>query len=592
MGIDLTTYPRPQLQRESYKSLDGQWALNGKAIQVPYPPESEASGFEGEFDGRLMVYERNFDTVGFFYDSMKSNHRLLLHFGAVDQLAIVELNGQRIGEHEGGYLPFTIDITDYVEENNYLKVLAQDTLDHDYPYGKQRKDHKGMWYTPVSGIWQSVWLEVVPVGAVESLKITPTTSTLDLRIARYDLGNAVAASTECYITIKDATIDGEENSTRDTIYQTVIRGETADKLNYELQLDFTQLGMPIRNWTPDTPYLYDLEIKTLMYLVMEDGSRSQIPIVDSVKSYFALREVTIEKKEKYPRICLNGVPIFLHGLLDQGYYTDGIFLPKDLKEYDRDVLRMKELGFNLLRKHIKIELPQFYYACDRLGMLVLQDMVNAGPYKFWRDTALATIGFKCWPDFRLIGRKRKRIFEQHCRDTQDYLYNYPCIIGYTIFNEGWGQYDSDRIYTMLKERDQTRFYDSTSGWFAKKKSDVDSHHIYFCIPQLEGNGKRPAFLSECGGYTRAIEGHMYESDSKYGYGKTDSEDALTTDIERLYTEGVIPNIVNGLCGCIYTQVSDVEEEINGLYTYDRQVCKVNVERMQKIARSIRYENIK
>ena len=320
-------------------------------------------------------------------------------------------------------------------------------------------------------------------------------------------------------------------------------------------------------WTPEDPYLYTLTIQTA---------------TDKVESYFALRTVEIKPVGGHDRICLNGEPVFLHGLLDQGYFSDGIYLPAEPEEYDREAARLKDLGFNLLRKHIKVEPEAFYYACDRQGMLVLQDMVNNGGYSWLFDTALPNIGLQRRPD-RFPGNKRQRaIFEAHSIATQRHLYNHSCIIGYTIFNEGWGQFEADRMYRVCKKEDPTRFYDATSGWFAQTESDVDSRHVYFKNELLHSDG-RPLLLSECGGYIRCIAGHLYKEDANYGYGETDTEEALMEKIKLLYDEMVIPSIPNGLCGCIYTQVSDVEEEVNGLYTYDRAFCKVSRQGMLQLA---------
>lgn len=525
-------YPRPQLRRDSFLSLNGAWQLNGNEITVPFPPESRAAQYQGALD-ELMSYERAFELPKGFY---QGRQRVLLHFGAVDQVCHVYVNNHLVIKHEGGYLPFSADITDDLcLGENQLRVEAEDTLSHDYPYGKQRKDRGGMWYTPVSGIWQSVWLEAVPEKYIEKIKITPDLSGVTLHVSTMQESCAV-------------TIAGTE--------QTI-------KTNCDVRIDIPAPHL----WSPEDPYLYDLHITA--------GE-------DTVESYFALRTVTIEDVDGVQRVCLNGKPIFMNGLLDQGYFVEGIYLPASPDGYAQDIENMQELGFNLLRKHIKIEPEIFYYECDRRGMLVMQDMVNSGDYSFFRDTALPTVGFKWWSDHRPGDQKRKAIFEQHCRDTLAHLHNHPCVIAYTIFNEGWGQYDSDRIYKMLKKLDPTRFYDSTSGWFHKKHSDVDSLHIYFRNKVLKPR-KRPMLLSECGGYTRAIEGHLFVGEGNYGYGKTDSEEALTEKIEKMYDVMVFPAIEKGLCGVIYTQVSDVEDEINGLYTFDRAVCKVNKGKMRALA---------
>ena len=289
------------------------------------------------------------------------------------------------------------------------------------------------------------------------------------------------------------------------------------------------------------------------------------------------------------RLTLNGEPIFLHGLLDQGYFPEGIYLPVCEEEYEKDILRMKELGFNMLRKHCKVEPEWFYYYCDLHGMLVLQDIVNSGEYSFVRDTVLPTVGLSLCSDQRKAKTaeevKRRSFFEQHMKDTIAHLYNHPCVVGYTIFNEGWGQFEADRMYEVAKTTDPGRWFDTTSGWFAKKKSDFDSKHVYFRTKKLAGKEK-PLFLSECGGFSYQSKEHCYSPDKSYGYGTCHSGEELTGRILRMYRKMVLPAIKRGLCGCVYTQVSDVEEEINGLYTYDREVCKVDKEALRRLAEEL------
>ncbi len=285
-------------------------------------------------------------------------------------------------------------------------------------------------------------------------------------------------------------------------------------------------------------------------------------------------------------MCLNGKPVFWHGVLDQGYFPDGIYLPATEKEYEDDIMRMRELGINMLRKHIKVEPEVFYYACDRLGMFVMQDMVNSGPYSFVFDTALPTIGLKKRPDsFRKITGKRKEFFIKHTKDIIEHLYNHPCLIAYTIFNEGWGQFHSDAMYDKVKDWDVTRLVDSTSGWFSQKKNDFDSEHIYFKVISLTVKD-RPLFVSECGGYSMVVDGHHYSKDKEYGYGACKNTEELTDKIIYMYENMIVPSVSDGLCGCVYTQLSDVEDEVNGLYTYDRKVCKVDKIKMKELAEQI------
>ncbi len=553
-------HPRPQLKREKYELLNGNWSCNKKPILVPFPPQSLLSGY-GEAQEEVFIYEKDFILPGSF-----DQERVLLHFGAVDQLARVWLNEIFLGEHEGGYLPFSFDITKAVkrEGKNRLRVEAVDRLDQDYPYGKQTKTPGGMWYTPVSGIWQTVWLENVQDRYIERLILTPSLTGVDIEVV-FNKEDREAEEEELYITVMVDTPERKE------AVQVSVRGRKG-----HLEIEGLELPAGERHrahhWTPEDPYLYELKIRC--------GK-------DCVESYFALRTIGIEKRQGISRVVLNGKPIFLHGILDQGYFCDGLFLPAGEQEYERDVLRMKELGFNLLRKHIKIEPEAFYYACDRLGMLVMQDMVNNGPYSFIRDTALPTLGFKKRKDSgKKIWEKRKEFFLEHSRQTLTHLYNHPCIVAYTIFNEGWGQFNSDRVYEEIKRLDPTRLADSTSGWFAQEKNDFDSEHIYFKVIPLTVK-ERPLFVSECGGYTLAVEGHLFSRDKDYGYGKCSTSVELTDKIVGMYEGMILPSIAAGLCGCVYTQLSDVEEEINGIYTYDRKICKVIGERMRAIAHKMK-----
>lgn len=538
------TYPRPQLRRDSFFPLDQGWTLNGRPIRVPWPPQAPLSGWTGEV-GDVLRYKTAFTLPEGF---AAPGFRVLLHFGAVDQVAEAWVNGKSVVRHEGGYLPFSADITAaLLPGENRLEVKAVDTLSRDYPYGKQHKRPHGMWYTPVSGIWQPVWLEAVPErGAVSALRITPDLTGIDVEV---EAGGAEFTVSVPLGEGRYVTARGVEGSVR-------------------LELPHPHL------WSPEDPYLYELTAATE---------------TDRVESYFALRTVTTREISGRPRLCLNGKPVFLHGVLDQGYFEDGLFLPAEPEEYERDILRMKELGFNTLRKHVKIEPEAFYHACDRLGMLVLQDMVNSGGYGYLRDTVIPNFVSRRRSDLGGGGsEKRKAFFERHCLDTVAHLQNHPCIVGWTIFNEGWGQYDSDRICRLLKGADPARFFVSASGWFAQEEGDVESEHIYFSSRVLEGT--RPGkflLLSECGGFPLRVEGHTARNRKSYGYGgQAHTPGELTGRVQGLYDGMVLPSVPKGLCGCIYTQLSDVEGENNGLYTYDRQVRKVSAGAMLDVARRL------
>lgn len=546
-------YPRPQLKRANWTSLNGEWKLNGSTCLVPFPPQSELSGYKKKV-GSKLVYEKKFTL-----EKPAAGIRTLLHFEAVDQQAEVYLNGVLLGKHTGGYLPFSFDISNvmFTGKENTLVVKAIDKLSTVYPYGKQTKKRGGMWYTPVSGIWKSVWLEQVSDTYVKDLKLTPDLDGVHISFATNHPERSVHAN--AVITLHTGE-QMEFTMTGNSGYLKLRDIITAEGTPYVPEL-----------WTTEHPYLYH------MTLFVDQ---------DEVETYFALRTIEIKNRNGVNRVCLNGNPVFLHGVLDQGYFCDGIFLPAEEKEFERDILRMKKLGFNMLRKHIKIEPECFYYYCDLHGMLVVQDMVNSGKYSFLRDTALPTIGMKKSNDtLRFFPAKQKEFWEQHMMETLSHLYNHPSIVVYTIFNEGWGQFDSDRMYTIAKKLDPSRLYDSTSGWFAQKKNDFDSLHVYF--GNLEPKpATRPMFISEFGGCAYPVPEHTYAKYASYGYGSCKNADEVTEKVWEAYRTTILPVIESGCCGAVYTQLSDVEDEINGFYTYDRKICKVNVTEMQKLRKEI------
>ena len=538
-GTPWEIYPRPQMRRESYVNLNGIWELTVEgqekpfSIQVPFCPESLLSGVNQHFpEGSVLSYRRSFRLPEGF-----NQGRVLLHIGAADQIAEVYVNQKKVGHHEGGYTAFTLDITDALEKDNLLEIRCTDDLnDQSFPYGKQTLHRGGMWYTPVSGIWQSVWLESVPTRYIEALKIE-------------NRGYRVTISVRPAM---NGTVQVEG------------LGE------YPLQDGKAEITPEDPHlWSPEDPYLYACQITT------EE---------DSVASYFAIRSIETKEINGIPRLCLNGKPYFFHGLLDQGYWPDGIYTPATPQCYAQDILAMKKLGFNTLRKHIKVEPEEFYYQCDKLGMLVFQDMVNNGDYSFFRDTALPTVRIQKCPDKHLHkDPKTRERFLQTMKKTVAQLGNHPSIVYWTIFNEGWGQFDSDNVYCHLRKLDDTRIIDTTSGWFRRKHSDVESLHIYFGPWNQIRPGKRPVILSEFGGYTYLVEGHIFNPDNAYGYKTCTSREAFQQQILALYRNKVLPAIQKGLCGAICTQVSDVEDEINGFLTYDRKVCKANEAQMLDIA---------
>ena len=557
-----TKHPRPQMKRDNYMIINEGWTIDGKEIKVPFPPQSLLSGYKDEVKDEFC-YKVNFKYLN------EVGQRVLLHFGAVDQIASVYLNDTYLGKHEGGYLPFYFDVTDVLKEENSLKVEVKDELDLDYPYGKQTKKRGGMWYTPVSGIWQNVWLESVPYNYIEKLKIEADDKYVAFNI-KVNVGEEIN-NAKLQIEMPDGKMYIKKYTKDDEAFLWDFSTEEVEALYMNINMEELVVDgekYEPRLWSMEDPYLYKASITV--------GK-------DTVETYFALRKIEIKNIEGINRVCLNDKPIFMNGVLDQGYFCDGIFLPACEDEYEQDVLRMKELGINMLRKHIKIEPEWFYYYCDKHGMLVMQDMVNSGEYKFFRDTLLPNIGFGKKKDInRKFSKKMKRIFEQHMKDTIEHLYNHPSVVAYTIFNEGWGQFEADRMYKIAKELDGARLYDATSGWFIQNDSDFDSYHIYFGNKKLHPK-ERPLFLSEFGGYTYKEMGHVFNENKTYGYGTCKTKEELMMRIVNRYEQLLMPAVKKGACGCVYTQLSDVEDEINGLYTYDRKVCKVDKLKMRELA---------
>ena len=521
------TYPRPQLQRKEWLCLNGTWKLrleHGEtgSVLVPFCPESLLSGVENPPKiGERMVYQRSFRLP----EAWKGK-RILLHFGAVSREAVVSVNGREVCRHEQAYLPFTADITDALRDgDNRLEVNVLNDLSPKYAWGKQRFSRGGMWYTPCSGIWQTVWMEPVPETHIRRLSIRSGTDWAEISAEG----------------VRDGTV-------------------TLDGREYPLTDGRAVIPIPDGHlWTPEDPYLYRFRIRA--------GE-------DEAASYFALRSLSMQNVQGILRLCLNGKPIFFNGLLDQGYWSDGLYTPASPEGFAADILAMKERGFNTLRKHIKIEPEQFYYDCDRLGMIVFQDMVNSGEYRYLRDTVLPTFHIGRRDDRRLNpDPETRRHFRQAMAETVRQLGNHPCICLWTIFNEGWGQFCADECYRELKTLDPDRFIDSTSGWFHRKESDADSLHLYFEKLHL-GKQRKPQLLSEFGGFAYKIPEHSFNLEKTYGYRKYEEQEDFLRALRALYEDELVPLARKGLCGAIYTQVSDVEDETNGLVTFDRAVQKV------------------
>lgn len=564
----LPEYPRPQLRRDSFLNLNGRWQYairNGKEkepaaydgeIVVPFSPESFLSGVMKKVmpEDRLW-YRRTFTLPeGFRKD------RVLLHFGAVDQSCQVFVNGKPAGSHEGGYLPFTCDITEALAEGeNVLVVAVTDATSRScHAYGKQSFHPGGIWYTPQSGIWQTVWLESVPENYVEKLAITPD---YDRRRVRFVI-HAKDPEGANVVVRRDGVVIAEDWYDASREYE-----------------EFPITDENFRPWTPEDPFLYDVTV------TLNSGDR--------VESYFGMRKFGVTTVNGRKVLALNDRPIFMSGVLDQGYWSDGLYTAPSDEAMVYDIQKMKECGFNMLRKHIKVEPLRWYYHCDRLGMLVWQDLVSGG-------SRLDPLVIQVAPflgiqlndgKYSRFGREEEAGREQFVRDlhdTVDLLQNVVSLAVWVPFNEGWGQFDSLLATQLLWEQDPTRLVDHASGWHDQGGGDFKSRHVYFKPVRLKHDKDRILALSEFGGYSLPVPGHT-AGDKPFGYRMFQSAGEYMDALALLYEKEIIPCLEKqSLSAAVYTQVSDVEDEVNGILTFDRKACKVDVPRMQRINGRLRF----
>lgn len=555
----LTEYPRPQMRRDSYLNLNGRWeyAITGSdespqswdgTILVPFSPESALSGVGRTLEpGQTLWYRRELTVPEGF---LPRDGRLLLHFGAVDQEAAVYLNGVLLGRHMGGYNAFTLDATDALGPRNTLVVRVHDDTDAGFhSRGKQKTRRGGIWYTPQSGIWQTVWMEAVPRHYIESLRIVPL----------FDQ-SAVEVTVRCAQPLQcEATVDGR------TVPFT--SGEAA------------RIPMPdFRAWSPEDPYLYDLSV-TL-------GE-------DRVESYFGMRKIEVRAdRGGVKRLFLNGEPYFQSGLLDQGYWPDGLYTAPSDEALIFDIQTAKAMGFNMLRKHIKVEPMRWYYHCDRLGMLVWQDMPSGGgKYRFSTVTLPLITGLhrrdNRYRAFARASAQGRAEYMDELEEMVGQLFNAPSVALWVPFNEGWGQFDSTLVMERLRALDPTRPVDPASGWHDQGAGDLRSLHVYFKPFRFRYDRRgRALALSEFGGYNLRVDGHCFNQ-KDYGYRRLPDAAALWRDFARLYECEVLPAVPRGLCAAVYTQLSDVEDELNGLMTYDRRVVKLDAEDVRELNERLR-----
>jgi beta-galactosidase/beta-glucuronidase len=532
-------------------------------ILVPFPVESALSGVGRPLNPDQRLWYRR----SFYIPELWTGRRLLLHFEAVDWEAQVWINGTLAGSHHGGYTPFSLDITPYVRargENELLVAVWDPTDTGGQARGKQVLHPRTIWYSAVSGIWGTVWLEPVPMDHIRRLKLTPEVDSSCLTVEI----DAVGADEEMHVRLE--AFDGNTRLA-------AIKSRLTEPAR--IYIPNPQL------WCPEDPHLYHLHLSILR----------QGRVLDEVKSYFAMRKFSLGRDGAgRTRLCLNDRPLFQLGPLDQGYWPDGLYTPPSDAAMRYDLEVCKRLGFNMLRKHVKVEPRRFYYHCDQLGLIVWQDMPNGGHpvgeklsmLAIFLDARGKILSRKDRHSYRVAGRKdpeARQEFESELREMVDALYNCPCIGVWVPFNEGWGQYDARRIAAWLKAYDPTRLVDHASGWFDGGGGDCKSLHIYnLPLKPLPPEDQRAIVLSEFGGYSLKCPGHDWDDKAEFGYKKFDDSESLTEAYIDLFENQLKPWIEAGLSAAIYTQTTDVEIEVNGYLTYDRQVEKMDFEHIGSV----------
>ena len=552
----LPEYPRPLMQRTDWMNLNGLWDYAvrkagepfGKAdgrILVPYCIESSLSGV-----GRTVAvdeylwYHRTFSLP----KSWKGN-RVLLHFGAVDWKADIWVNDVKAGSHTGGYTPFSIDITDALKSGeNSLTVRVWDGTDTGFqPRGKQVRKPSGIWYTSVTGIWQTVWLEPVPEQHIRNLRTTPDLDAGCIRVLAEGVDRGVV----------EVSLSAEGR-----------------RVASARALAGSEVEIPVpgaRLWTPDDPYLYDLEVS-----LIRDGKT-----LDRVKSYCAMRKVGVTPgKDGILRLTLNDKPIFMYGPLDQGWWPDGLYTAPTDEALAFDVQKTKDWGFNLIRKHVKVEPARWYYHCDRLGILVWQDMPSGDLHGNWQNTR--------WYQGTEFVRSAdsEACYRKEWREIMDYLYSQPCIVAWVPFNEGWGQFKTLEITAWTKQHDPSRLVNSASGGnHFLGAGDILDLHNYPQPDMYLYDANRVNVLGEYGGIGLPVEGHLWTPDRNWGYVKFASPKEVTDEYVK-YARQLKEMVARGFSAAIYTQTTDVEIEVNGLMTYDRRVDKVEIPRIREINQQV------
>lgn len=576
----LPAYPRPQLVRPQWSNLNGQWqyAITAIAsadpldvsdpleaptfagtITVPFSPETPLSGVGHILTADEVLWYRR----EFAYAAPVDGERVLLHFGAVDQTCRIAVNGVEVGSNTGGYLPFTLDVTAALagRTEHEIVVTVRDVTDASWlSRGKQKTKRGGIWYTPQSGIWQTVWLETVPTLAIERLFLTPALDDGEVEVVV--LSHAAPADATAHVVVRSGA-------------DVVAEADIA--VNAPVRV---ALGGSVRTWSPEDPHLYDV--------IVTFGE-------DEVASYVGMRSFG-RGTDARGNACLllNGEPYIPVGLLDQGYWPDGGYTAPSDEALEYDVRLAKDMGFTMLRKHIKVEAARWYHHCDRLGMLVWQDHVSGGSrYNDLIVTAPAIfsprVSDRLYPLFGRADAGGRSMSEAELVDMIQHLRSVVSISAWVPFNEGWGQFDAARIADVVAAIDPTRAVDHASGWHEQGAGDMLSKHIYFrsiAVPEKWRRDGRVIALSEYGGYGHSVEGHtwpkMFSTYKKY---------ATTGELEQAFralaNDQIIPAIRDGLAATVYTQLSDVEDELNGMVTYDRRVVKIPVSAVREVTDAMR-----
>lgn len=556
----LPEYPRPIMERHEWKNLNGSWnyaiTKKGEAapgnyqgeILVPFAVESSLSGVGKRInEHQELWYQRTFDVP-----SSWKGKQILLHFGAVDWKADVWVNDVKVGEHTGGFTPFYFDITSALNKgNNQLVVKVWDPADRgEQPRGKQVERPEGIWYTPVTGIWQTVWLEPVAAQHIAHLKTTPD---IDKKTVKVEVTTNVCSPDKVEVKV----FDGKN---------LVAKGAALNGVPVELTMP-----EDVKLWSPESPSLYDMEVT-----LYKDGKA-----IDQVKSYTALRKFSTHKdKNGITRLQLNNKDYFQFGPLDQGWWPDGLYTAPTDEALVYDLKKTKDFGYNMVRKHVKVEPARWYTHCDQLGLIVWQDMPNGGPSPQWQ----ARNYFNGTEVIRSAASEAN--YRKEWKEIIDCLYSYPSIAVWVPFNEAWGQFKTPEIVAWTKEYDPSRLVNPASGGNHYTCGDILDLHHYPGPNMFLYDPRRATVLGEYGGIGLVVEGNTWVNDKKnWGYVKFNTSDEVTNEYIK-YGKHLLELIRKGFSAAVYTQTTDVEGEINGLMTYDRKVIKMNEAKVREINQQI------